>query len=223
MANSYLIDLGINDSLQDVVRKCNANFRQVSKQGKSDVRQEATRSDQMLEGAVGSIEAAVDKGMQEIDAKIEDLEAETDKLIDDARKQIEEMLGDLTKEIVPSIGTWMFCDYDPNEKWPGTEWEQISEGTFLMAAGAKYESGNKYGSNTHTLTVSEIPSHNHAVNAKTCNTEGATNYGLWSPGNGFNNRAYVDKGTLWSTNAGSGQPHNNIPQSIAVPLWHRTK
>lgn len=127
MANSYLIDLGINDSLQDVVRKCNANFRQVSKQGKSSVRQEATRSDQMLEGAVGSIEAAVDKGLQEIDAKMEHFETEVEEMLKEARDKVDAMIEEIKADTTPPVGTWIHCDYDPNDEWPDTEWDNESD------------------------------------------------------------------------------------------------
>ena len=49
---------------------------------------------------------------------------------------------------------------DPHELFGGT-WEPIQD-TFLWCAGPKHAAGETGGAETHTLTVEEMPAHNHA-------------------------------------------------------------
>lgn len=89
MANSFLIELGINDSLADVVRKCNNNFKRISSDqsriAKQSVRQEASRTDEALKseadridkalaGAIGEINQAIANGLKTIDDKVSEIE-----------------------------------------------------------------------------------------------------------------------------------------------------
>ena len=55
-------------------------------------------------------------------------------------------------------------NFNPNTEWGGN-WTLVEEGQVLLAGSADgtYEVGNEYGSNTHTLTVDEMPSHEHEV------------------------------------------------------------
>ena len=49
-----------------------------------------------------------------------------------------------------------------SQQYPGTTWEQIKD-VFLLTAGNTYTAGSTGGEATHTLTVAEMPSHNHAM------------------------------------------------------------
>lgn len=61
------------------------------------------------------------------------------------------------------VGTCLFCLYDPNAVWPGTTWHRHGEGHYLVSAGDTYKVNNTYGSNTHVLTIDEMPSHHHQL------------------------------------------------------------
>lgn len=50
---------------------------------------------------------------------------------------------------------------NPSVKYTDTTWELLEEKTFIMSAGNTAKVGEKGGSNTHTSTVSEMPSHTH--------------------------------------------------------------
>lgn len=108
----------------------------------------------------------------------------------------------------------------------GGTWQRIS-GAFLYATGSTGTIGATGGSGTHTLTVAQMPSHNHTINVKRAATE-ASGYGLWNPGNGFNNRGIVDNSNQFVTNetimkyTGGGGSHNNNPYFINVSVWRRT-
>lgn len=97
-------------------------------------------------------------------------------------------------------------------------WERIQD-TFLLAAGSTYAAGSTGGEVTHTLTNSEIPSHNHAIF-----------YPNASAGNDYAPIGYPNvgsKSTYWAVGSytgdvGGGEAHNNMPPYLAVYVWKRT-
>lgn len=111
---------------------------------------------------------------------------------------------------------------NPGTLFGGT-WEQI-EDTFLLAAGTNYTAGATGGEATHTLQVSEIPSHNHAQSsvstqrAISTTTSGATNY--IERGSGVYYTNTLNNFTTGSK--GGGGAHNNMPPYIVVYMWKRT-
>ena len=92
----------------------------------------------------------------------------------------------------------------------GGTWERI-EDRFLLAAGGTYTAGDMGGEASHTLTVSEMPSHNHAYTIPG-NETGTSWYGA----NGTAKGAPQSSG-----DSGGGQPHNNMPPYLAVYMWKR--
>lgn len=70
--------------------------------------------------------------------------------------------------------------------------------------------GSKGGTETHTLSQSEMPSHTHiGLGTTTVNlTAGGTGYGLGASGN-----------TMATGSAGSGASHNNMQPSAVVAFW----
>ena len=114
---------------------------------------------------------------------------------------------------------------NPNELYPGTTWEQL-EGRMIVAS---QEGDDKFGTlnftggeKEHTLTLDEMPSHNHewfgANDSATMNNQ-IGNYPF---------RIYQDKRYNWDgtgsmiRNRGGSQPHNNLPPYIVKNIWERT-
>lgn len=101
----------------------------------------------------------------------------------------------------------------------GGTWEAI-QGKFLLGAyGNTYKAGSTGGEATHTLTTSEMPSHNHAVYFPNA---GADNHS--APGNypdGPSNSTYYAAGS-YTSREGGGKAHNNMPPYLAVYIWKRT-
>ena len=102
-------------------------------------------------------------------------------------------------------------------------WEAFGAGRVLVgkaSSGTFATAGATMGEETHTLTVAEMPSHNHAIKSQSGNYP-ATDF----TDRGFErSRAsnYELNNTTNIANAGSGQAHNNIQPSIVVYMWKRT-
>ena len=104
---------------------------------------------------------------------------------------------------------------NPSVLFGGT-WEQL-KGKFLVGVDSSdtdFEtSGKTGGEKTHTLTVDEMPSHNHPGIFKYTNQS-----------NGWYARLYL--GTDGKTidnegKTGGDKPHNNLPPYMAVYMWKR--
>ena len=106
---------------------------------------------------------------------------------------------------------------NPKTLFGGT-WVQIKD-RFLLAAGTTYKAGATGGEATHTLTTSEMPSHNHAVYYPNA---GAADHS--APGNypdGPSDSTYYAVGS-YTSSAGGGGAHNNMPPYLSVYVWKRT-
>lgn len=97
-------------------------------------------------------------------------------------------------------------------------WKRIQD-TFLLAAGSTYSAGSTGGEATHTLTNSEIPSHNHAIfypNASAGNNSAPIGYPKAD-----SKSSYLAVGS-YTGDDGGGHAHNNMPPYLAVYVWKRT-
>ncbi len=104
-----------------------------------------------------------------------------------------------------------------NSTNPGTlfggSWERIQD-RFLLASGSTYENGSTGGEATHTLTISEMPSHSHTFKGN-ADQSASSGSGRWPI-------RYISNGTQgYINNTGGGQAHNNMPPYLAVYVWKR--
>lgn len=98
----------------------------------------------------------------------------------------------------------------------GGTWEQIKD-TFLLSAGDTYKAGATGGEAAHTLTLNEIPKHQHYLTNS--NSGGSSSdyssYGVQATSN-------VGYGANVSTNyVGGSTSHNNMPPYLTVYVWKR--
>ncbi len=107
---------------------------------------------------------------------------------------------------------------NPSDLFGGT-WNKLEDETFLMSASAKYPAKSKGGENQHTLSINEMPYHEHAQFVTAIAGSGGTGVrrdysadetGLSSYPQGIN-----------TGGNGNGQPHNNMPKFYAVYIWTR--
>jgi hypothetical protein len=99
---------------------------------------------------------------------------------------------------------------NPGTLFGGT-WTRLSGG-FLWASQAGDTIGQTGGEKTHTLTVNELPAHDHGgtyTNAGTARTH------AWLASNG----SAMGYDTV---KTGGGAAHNNMPPYIQVSIWRRT-
>ncbi len=100
----------------------------------------------------------------------------------------------------------------------GGEWEQI-ENTFLLAAGSSYAAGSTGGEAAHTLTIEEMPTHNHT--AKSVRVTEKSGGSAAMRNNTLSDLA-SDVSTPVVSDTGGGAAHNNMPPYLAVYMWKRT-
>lgn len=120
----------------------------------------------------------------------------------------------------------------PAELFGGT-WEQLKD-RFLLAAGDTYAAGSTGGEATHTLTVNEMPTHNHEILLRVQGYDGwpqYTSYGYgvmfqWTQEVGYHAPNYTAHSAITGSDANTGSagtslPHNNMPPYISVYIWKR--
>ena len=121
------------------------------------------------------------------------------------------------KTVFPIGYTFITTDssFDPNTSFGGT-WVRIQD-RFLLASGNTYTNGETGGEATHTLTIDEMPSHNHEPISLAYGNPNTAPQGLNYAENGVGKQT---KG--WLSSAGGGQAHNNMPPYLTVMMWKRT-
>ena len=105
---------------------------------------------------------------------------------------------------------------NPSKLFGGT-WEQIKD-VFLLAAGNTYAAGSTGGEATHTLTVEEIPEHQHALHYRSIYSGDGSTSAITSKSYSTGNTS-KENGALAT---GDGKAHNNMPPYLAVYVWKRT-
>ena len=116
---------------------------------------------------------------------------------------------------VGSIYTNMAVATNPASLLGMGTWVAYAEGRVLVgkqASGTFDSLDESLGSETHTLTIAELPAHTHSESLHEHGLNGQTTY---SGNNGANTQS-----TTGST--GSGNAHNNLQPSVTVHMWKRT-
>lgn len=110
------------------------------------------------------------------------------------------------------------ADTSPASLFGGT-WERLKD-RFLLAAGDTYEALTMGGEAEHTLTVNEMPQHNHDFHAS------YPDIATGSEANGKILAGGDENSWLWkfarTNDSGWNAPHNNMPPYLAVYMWVRT-
>lgn len=121
---------------------------------------------------------------------------------------------------------------DPSLIFHGT-WERIKD-RFLLASGDTYSAGSTGGEASHTLTINEMPSHEHDVyvrvqgyggwEAYTSNYYGVmfqTNDTVGYHGPNYTAHSAIARADAATGGAGSSKSHNNMPPYLTVYIWKR--
>lgn len=117
----------------------------------------------------------------------------------------------------PVGSIYISVDSTNPSKYFGGGWTQIKD-RFLIGCGGKYSNGNTGGEETHTLTIEEMPSHNHQQRVQ--NASGYGGADGQEAGTGWGGAYHYAN---WSQNAGGNKSHNNMPPYLAVYMWRRVE
>ncbi len=102
----------------------------------------------------------------------------------------------------------------PSTRWPGTTWEKI-ENRMILGSGTRAVDATG-GSDTHTLTITEMPNHNHIWNQNYNYTTGGNPIAQAPVLAGINAAA-----NLQTQYTGGGAAHNNLPPYRVFHQWLR--
>lgn len=103
----------------------------------------------------------------------------------------------------------------PWDRWPGTTWYQI-QGVFMLGAEneGKYKNDTSGGEEYHTLTINEMPSHEHQL---------LFGQGAGSKGSSWARIDQNNPATPWANAqpTGGNWPHNNMPPYNTCYIYQR--
>ena len=104
----------------------------------------------------------------------------------------------------------------------GGSWTRIQD-RFLLCAGTTYAAGTKGGEANVTLTVDQMPIHDHGVIDGDTRVTVGFSFGAGIPGVEIQSWSNVDNvGKVIFTDAkGGNQSHDNMPPYLAVYAWRR--
>lgn len=131
--------------------------------------------------------------------------------------KIDDKIKNIADVIYPVGAIYMSVNNTSPSVLFGGVWEQI-EDRFLLASGSNYSAGSTGGEATHTLTVSEIPSHRHSRRTQPQGfaEQDKTKSEIISPASGSAKAV-----TKYSDYTGGGGSHNNMPPYLTVYMWKR--
>lgn len=129
---------------------------------------------------------------------------------------------EILKSVYP-VGA-LYCNYsnsdNPNTTLGFGTWVAV-EGKVLVgldSGDADFDTaGETGGAKTHTLTISEMPSHSHTITNK-LNSASAGPF----VGGENNSTTHPSIPTISTNTTGSGQAHNNLQPYVVVYMWRRT-
>ena len=110
--------------------------------------------------------------------------------------------------------------FDPNVEWGGT-WELDTDGVVYGSKSSTNGSpfnvnvGTIIGEDKHTLTINEMPSHNHRIRWEYEGSLGSGYGTLIQNENASTNYGYFTEST------GGGQAHNNVQRTRICNIWRR--
>lgn len=194
----------------------------------------------LLSNAEETIEQLVAQSQQDINDAVDESKLTLQGYINQGNEILQDTINNKNPLAAYPVGSYYFSANaeSPADLFGGT-WEQLEQGRVLLSQGTNYPAGSTGGEATHTLTVAEMPSHNHTGTAV---SSGAHTHNLALPrgdqwySNGSGNGVWgSSNNSTWTTasagahthsltinNTGSGTAHNNMPPYLSVYVWKRT-
>ena len=197
-------------------------------------------------------EKVVDNINYDASGTVQDQIAELKTTITSMQNQINNIKGEVINEIYPVGSIYMSTEDDTIEKVQnkfGGTWEKYAQGRTLIGEGTgtdsnglvqTYTNGSTGGEYTHTLNISEMPSHTHTQNShfhRVGFDNGRSRIGLNSGSvdpdismyigsYGFGarvNTMITDAVTATNNNTGGNGSHNNVEPYTVTYMYKRIK
>ena len=197
-------------------------------------------------------EKVVDNINYDASGTVQDQIAELKTTITSMQNQINNIKGEVINEIYPVGSIYMSTEDDTVEKVQnkfGGTWEKYAQGRTLIGEGTgtdsnglvqTYTNGSTGGEYTHTLNISEMPSHTHTQNShfhRVGFDNGRSRIGLNSGSvdpdismyigsYGFGarvNTMITDAVTATNNNTGGNGSHNNVEPYTVTYMYKRIK
>ena len=153
--------------------------------------------------------------------------------INNSKQELESKINSNFDKVYPVGSIYISTSSaNPSTIYGGT-WERYGQGKTLVGLNeseTEFNTINKTGGEkTHTLTINEMPSHNHDFRYSTDNAVTFYNAGVGKDGTytGDNYLGFSNSVSLFASyvvvlsNTGSSQPHNNLQPYITVYMWKR--
>ena len=141
--------------------------------------------------------------------------AEVDKLLEECKEAAKR---EALLAANPVGKPWASDDPTSPASIVGGTWERIKD-QFILAAGDTYAAGSTGGEATHTLTVNEMPKHDHGIKHGTALLTTTSSMAI-------NQTAVADgppntSSAAWFAESGGSAAHNNMPPYITMYVWKR--
>ena len=132
------------------------------------------------------------------------------------------LVSDLLDKVYPVGSIYMSAVNVSPASFLGGTWQAIEQGRMLMAAGSSWQAGTTGGAAYHTLTVQEMPAHDHSATETAAggHTHGAStdSAGAHSHSGGTNNAGnHYHTGT---TNGAGWHSHTRGSMNITGAFWN---
>lgn len=121
------------------------------------------------------------------------------------------ILKDLVLLCYPVGRLWISSDPTPPSEIVGGTWVPVKD-RFILAAGDIYTAGDTGGEAEHTLSIEEMPAHNHGLGINGAGSDYAHTVDWATSSTGSDTTGMV----------GGGQAHNNMPPYEVYYCWKRT-
>ena len=159
--------------------------------------------------------------------------AELEKIVSDNKSELENKINSNFDKIYPVGSIYISTSSaNPSTIYGGT-WERYGQGKTLVGLNeseTEFSTVNKIGGEkTHTLTINEMPSHNHQIGSGAGSNGliigsapesnilvGVNNYYIKYDGVGNGPSTYLN-----TYNVGGSSAHNNLQPYITVYMWKR--
>ena len=148
----------------------------------------------------------------------------------DDNTTLQSWINNLLKTIYP-VGTYYYSSSSTSPaSLFGGSWTAVKD-AFIFGSGKNYKVGDKGGELVHTLSLSEIPHHNHSMSNTDPDVRALVIGG--QTGTGETTAGFVAGGSnsLWNgiekrripitDYTGGGHAHNNMPPFVTANIWRR--